>query len=985
MQDLTRHTMKNWKQILAILYITVLLVGIYCAVAARLLYMPITTTAYDQLDVDYGIRRDAVETTPNGISYIWVGNEYGVRIPQPYDTGIVMVTAWLHPSVVRADVQYGSRQLPIYTPQTHSPRRLFLLVDNTTFDGIWQFTIKSSKDTPALKDGNLPIVWAFSSLQWIPADDMVNWGWLVAIWAVALLGLGCIATTQDWWQIGRWITWCVCVCGMAVFMPFHFYYWWIALVLAIGLVIIQRREPLMRPVIWAIVIGFICVFWSDVLHDKPVWQMGVTICCIAMWLLFQTTITRQMSAIYVASLRAKYVKYAQATTFDDTYFRYINIATCAVALVTCMITMLRPDKTETWDQLTIVGAAGTAFMVFLVLSIKTWRKSSQQLDKHTHSAWLSSWIIVGIVVVFWWFTFQEEELRIRVAYLGFPPYVFMLSLIGMWFVNALLLNRMSRILQIGISIGGAVILVGGVYTAFVPVNLIHNMYVINEILVPISDLIMFNTFIPQYATLYSLMIDLLKYVNGVSNPDATIDTIYLSLQMLSLVTVSLAVRMNYINMVVPRWSTAIIFSVPPILFATSPWWEVLTAQQYFSINMFSYSLIANRALMVFLVGTTSIWVLSRIQLKQTLKSQMWAMYGLSLLAMLGLYNNSDFGTFAAIGVGAVIVCYPFLSMKLRVILTSVYAIGVVVNYMMLLQFFVWCGMAVNTDYLYWFQRQFATGFGAIPLTFPGNGLFLICTAVVIAVAGVWMGVLLRNKATTHMHDIKLTHMYTSVVYFGVTTMLGVSYYVNRSYMSVQGSSVYITLFMAVFALYNMILYLQSDYERRAGVNAYNFVMRFLVAVPLSIALTHTYIPRELPRYEYGSALTKAAYEPVMSTIKEYRDELEAAGFTVAYGGDFGHVVELYVGIPAVSLFNSVQDTKMSPTAKDAYCSKLLSYRKYDVIMVLGMWRSFILPNDMCDGMVVLNSEHTQINLFVRREFITEYPDRWNQLQIIMLH
>ena len=160
-------------------------------------------------------------------------------------------------------------------------------------------------------------------------------------------------------------------------------------------------------------------------------------------------------------------------------------------------------------------------------------------------------------------------------------------------------------------------------------------------------------------------------------------------------------------------------------------------------------------------------------------------------------------------------------------------------------------------------------------------------------------------------------------------------------------------------------------------------MRFLIAVPLGIALTHAYLPHQLPKYTTGSEITKAAYEPVLAMLKTYADEIQESGFSLAYGGDFGHVVELYLDIPAVSLFNAVADTTMSTTANDEYCGKFLSYRQYDVFLVSGMSRSFILPDEMCKGMRLLYSETTQVNVFVREDFVAQNPEKWRKLQLIM--
>lgn len=972
--------MISLRTILIVVWVSALLITTYWSVVTRFRDTPPTVTAREQLERRDGVRRDAVETTPEGVKYIWVGSEYVIRMMQPDASGILGAKVWIHPSALDATVQYGSRQVTLPIAQSRAPRQLYVLVDDVPFDGMISFTIKVNTQDVTLQDADLPITWAFSELLWVSSNGWLLMTWLVAVWSMALLGLRCIEVTSDWRQVGRWSMWSVIV----LLMPFHSMYWWAVGVLAVGAVVLQRGWPPTRIILWAVVIAMLGWGWLDALQDINQWlAIGMGIAGVITWIVLQSTITRNHVTELVTRYRTNQVgTYTFGTIYDATN-TYINVAIGVVAIVTMLIALFRTDYTEMWDRLIYLGAGASAVGVMAWFAFQRWRAQGTPKETRTNTA--LKWVMATVVVVFWWFTFQKETLNMRVDYLGFPWYVLGLSFLGMVVINHVLLGRMPQMLHVISVMLSVVILIGAAIAAITPIDLLHNMYIVNEILVPVSDLVNFSTFIPQYSTLYSLLIELLVQIGGVQNPHSIIDIVYLLLQLVVLVTIYLVVRMHYKNMAVPRWSIAVIFSVPIMLFATSPWWKILSVRTYYPINMFNYSLMANRIFVVFLVGSVGIWVISRIQLWTNSRVQLMAIYGLSLIAMAGLYHNSDFGTFSAISLGVALVCYPFVTLKSRMLFGSVYALGIIVNFVLWLQVLAWRGTAVNYEYLYWFQRQFASGFGAIPINFPGNGLFLIGTAMAVAVTGVWMGIILRDRVTTYANDTKLTHMYVSVVYFGMATVFGLTYYLNRSYMAFHGSSVYGMLFVAIFALYNLMLYIQNSHEHSAGIKIHNFVLRFLVVVPLTIALTYTYIPRKGPYYVSGSVITNAAFGPLFDAVKVSGNVLRDAGFSVAYAGDFAHVIQMYADIPAVSIFNSVLDARASRVSERAYCDQLLAHHAYDVFVIKGIVKSLDETDKICSNdMVIVHAPSMQVHFLVRKSFVQQNPTQWQRLQDIAM-
>jgi hypothetical protein len=587
--------------------------------------------------------------------------------------------------------------------------------------------------------------------------------------------------------------------------------------------------------------------------------------------------------------------------------------------------------------------------------------------------------IALLLMVLWFLVagFREDDFPVPFAGLGSIVLVCLLLIV---IVIPLIRNTvLAPVFRLLTNVASVLIVLMGLYTVSVSVDLWHNLFIINEMITPLTSLIAYSSFIPQYMNVFQFFPWFLDLVGVTQFPDLTMQIIYVFLQFMSIVTIALAVSLNYHFMHKRSLFLALLFTVPLFFISSRPFWDY--SKNYYTVQLFTYSLVPVRMFTVFSIGCIAVFLLHK-NTQDTRKSLMYASL-CGIFAGIGVYQSNDFGLFAAIAVAATIVLQPFQPLLQRMYVVTTYVLSVCLGVVLLLVSNIEI-TALNSSYLFWFQRSFGTGFGGLPILFPGNGFM-----VIISVLATWFCVLhsyfvLRRNATVFSQDPLIARNFTAVLFVATTSVFGMSYYINRSVISFQGSSMYICWSISLFLLYQLHQRIRVNQPKQPFLRYSNLAFNVLLCVPVAIALIYTPVPSRLNPDEIAikTIFTTAANE--MIETRDYKllkvNRLKAAYKVVhkitpktAFVGRFANVVQLYTKIPAANVFTHPVNSTIGKPALQMYCNQM-TLLQYDVY----------LTDDkvLCENMDLLTSKKLGIRMYLRKNYEQTNPKEWAELRDI---
>jgi hypothetical protein len=291
-----------------------------------------------------------------------------------------------------------------------------------------------------------------------------------------------------------------------------------------------------------------------------------------------------------------------------------------------------------------------------------------------------------------------------------------------------------------------------------------------------------------------------------------------------------------------------------------------------------------------------------------------------------------------------------------------------------------------TSYLFWFQRTFASGFGALPIQFPGNGLMIIISIITLWFCTLNVYLILLKHASTYAKDHLISSHFALLMFMITTTVLTISYYINRSAISFQGSSMYIGLGISVFLLYQLIMRMTMHQPQQSFLSYSNIAFQLLVLFPVAIALVYTPLYSRLDHnsMSINQIITKNTSD--ITNTPEYKalhikqvqniyTALQPLKMKVAFAGRYANLVELYTNIPSVNAFDE-PSINISKNALNIYCAQI-NQMPYDITFV------DYLKKYKCENLILLISQKINGAVYLRRNFATNYPQQWRQMNEIL--
>jgi|GEM_PF-2811615 len=658
-----------------------------------------------------------------------------------------------------------------------------------------------------------------------------------------------------------------------------------------------------------------------------------------------------------------------STEFTIMHLFSIMVVTCAAFVYP--MAFYRSDMSEVGDQYLVMAALCTAAATFGLLQF-----APQLFHKiSTHIG--AKILLVLMVLAFLGFGFREDDFYTE--FVGLGPVIFGCLLAVAFGITTLRSTVATNALQFGMKTLSIFVLVMGLNAVLIDVSLTDNFYVINEMVTSLTNLHSYSTFIPQYVNLYQYFPRLLDMMGITKYPQLSLHIIYVFLQFISIITIGIAVYLNYYFMHRRSLFMAILFTVPLFFISSRPFWDY--ERPYYVLQLFVYSLVPNRIFAVFSVGAICIWLLRKAN--KNLFNTM--LYGCicGIIASIGVYQNNDFGLFAAIGVGAAIIFQPFQAWIKRIALATVFVVSTLIGLSVLLVTNTdWA--TLNSDYLFWFQRAFSTGSGSELIKFPGNGLMVIISVFVMWFCTLKLYITLRRFATIYDKDPLTAGHFATLMFVATTSVLGLSYYINHSVISFQGSSMYICWGISMFLLYQLTQRMTAQQPHQYQLRYSNLAFQLLVLLPVAIALIYTPLSSRLNQDSMAikkifttdpndMTNTPAYNELHIQHINDVYTALQPIQADVAFVGAFANLVQLYTHIPAASIFDHPANVTFGEPALRIYCNQM-DKMQYDIYITDQPYT--------CENKNLIISDKLGIFLYLNKSYQQTHPQQWQQLRDI---
>lgn len=656
-----------------------------------------------------------------------------------------------------------------------------------------------------------------------------------------------------------------------------------------------------------------------------------------------------------------------STEFTIGHLFSIMVATCAAFVYP--MALYRSDMGEVGDQYLVMAALCIAGSTFAVLHF------APQVFRQISTFIGTKILLVLLVLAFLGFGFREDDFYTE--FLGLGSIILGGLLVLAFVINILRTTVAANIVQLLMKALSVFVLLMGIDAVLISVSLTDNFYVMNEMATSLTNLHSYSTFIPQYVNLYQHFPRFLDFVGLTAYPQLSMNIMFVFLQFLCFITIGIAVYLNYYFMQRRSLFIAILFTMPLFFISSIPFWE--NEKSYYVLQLYVYSLIPNRIFAVFGIGAICIWLLRKAN-ESTAKLVIFGIvYGIA--ASIGIYQSNDFGLFGALGVGAMIIFQPFQSWIKRILIASIFMVSTLIGFgVLLISNTEWS--TLNSDYLFWFQRAFAGGTGSELIRFPGNGLMVIISAFVVWFCALKIYTMLRRHAATYGQDPLMAQHFAALMFVATTSVLGLLYYINRSVMSFQGSSMYIGWGVSLFLLYQLTQRMTAHQPQQYPLRYSNLAFQVLVLLPVAIALVYTPLSSRLNQDTMAIKKIFNTDPNEMVNTSEY-NELHIAQITnaytalkpitpnIAFVGAFANLVQLYTNIPAANIFDHPANITIGAPALKIYCDQI-AQMPYDIYLTDQPY--------LCENMLLQSSDKLGILMYLRKDYQQAHPQEWQQLR-----
>lgn len=590
-----------------------------------------------------------------------------------------------------------------------------------------------------------------------------------------------------------------------------------------------------------------------------------------------------------------------------------------------------PDKAIYLFAILIAG-------IFLLMGFS---KLSKSTGKYLYGALTFLITAIGIAGVEHHAPINGVILSYRL-WLGFGPYALLLALIILPVVFKIIewrsLNIIWKILLSTLFLANTILVIPSFWqSAATVIDPDHSEYVINELLAPLVGHWPYADFIPQYQSFYGF---LLKPFVGGMNAAQISNLALMSLTILSFITliVGVFIAWNAIDRRSIALATGLVIPFTCLTqFPTREGYLGSIAALLSGLSIRVFPGLALLGLLILLIRKTS----GSTSIKRT---TWFLVFG--FISGLVTWQSQDFGI-AAVVTSFLVIAYAGSTRYIEVKTSVIALIGYLPGFAVYPIIAGAAGKSVNFKFFLFFARQFSSGFGAERIRTPGPVLFILPLLVLLVVThGIYIHK--SKKSSAESGDYSLNSLIGFS--FGLWSLFGFTYYLNRSYASGQMQVLFLPLTISLAAFIGILIkdpvrtlvfgnlqkgFLFSPRSIKERNFAWVLPLLLIISIPFASLLLTPNPSVEMKRIHDGKTSPRWPKPTVVASVSDAKIAAAYAkekGLSLGFFGASSFYVEKESGVKSLSILNSPFDLFMSKGTAQTSCDYIYKINP-DVIVV----------------------------------------------------
>jgi hypothetical protein len=504
-----------------------------------------------------------------------------------------------------------------------------------------------------------------------------------------------------------------------------------------------------------------------------------------------------------------------------------------------------------------------------------------------------------------------------ILWLGYGPIVLAVTLLIIPFIFSIYswsgLSRKVKVFFNILAITVAVLVIPAIWQGGNSIiDNYHAEYVINENLAVSAGYLPYVNFIPQYGTFYSWL--LYPFKNALSADSL----VTLSLYMMNfgvILSIAIGVWLVFKAMNKRSLALAVLLVIPFTSAAQFPYRKVYSGTIY-SL----YSQLPIRLLPGIILGYFLIKILEKNSPKLNISKLLLAFF-----SGCTLWLNQDFAILSGLLVIAFLILYSKkFTRYVSIIIT--FSAGIF-SYPFLLYL---TGNKINYSYVGFFAKQYESGFMAEPIITPGPVLIVLPWIVALVCASFYL--LIKERFSNIAIEDENRRAIITTAFFSLWTLIGFSYYLNRSYASGQMQILFLPLAVASASFFGYLFNKNSELPWNSKINyklptwkvsslkrnSSYFLIAIIMSLPLSSIIAFPNPAIEIDRLSSSTpdhVWPKPSNKKLFSTYG-LRSETVLPD---SYYGTSSNYVKLKYSLNSLSLFNSPFDLTLSEEMVKQQC------------------------------------------------------------------
>lgn len=517
----------------------------------------------------------------------------------------------------------------------------------------------------------------------------------------------------------------------------------------------------------------------------------------------------------------------------------------------------------------------------------------------------------------------------NILWLGFGPYVLFLALLLTPIIFKIIewrsLNTTWKISLTVIFLTNSLLVVPSFWqSAATVIDVDHSEYVINELIAPIVGNWPYSDFIPQYQSFYGFLLK--PFVSAMSVVQIS-NLAFISLTFLSFIALTVAVFIAWNAIDRRSIALAIGLVIPFTALTQFPTREGYSGSIAALLSGLSIRILPGLLLIGLLI------LLLRKTSNNSMNRRALAFATFGFISGIVTWQSQDFGI-AAVVTSYLVIAFAGSTRLLDVKTTVLALVGYVPGFFLYPIIASMSGKDIDFKFFLFFARQFGSGFGAERIRTPGPVLFVLPLIVLLVVVhGIYIYKSKKNNSAASEYSLNSLIGFT----FGLWSLFGFTYYLNRSYASGQMQILFLPVAVSLAAFVGILIkdpvksmvfgnlqsgFLFSPRSIRGQNFAWVLPLLLIISVPFASLLLTPNPSIEMKRIGEVKIAPPWPKPSILASVADAKIAAKYAkdhGLTIGFFGASSYYVEKETGVKSVSILNSPFDLSMSQTTAQTSC------------------------------------------------------------------